>query len=189
MCKRSPFTETVRWVNSCCVLPLSAAAKVTPRVALAKTSVEAISAGGANEPAIPRKTVRRLHEVRLEKCFASYEGFILHLSRLEILQMSEWSGLRMQAKLGHKLTTLPHERRRKQRSNRIKGSLLRNWWAHKAVAEPRQLYPHVSTSSKTFLAEDLARCTKTTSARGPKDGVIGRPSLWIAEDFRCCASG
>ena len=21
------------------------------------------------------------------------------------------------------------------------------------------------------------------------DGVIGRPSLWIAEDFRCCASG
>jgi short-subunit dehydrogenase len=22
-----------------------------------------------------------------------------------------------------------------------------------------------------------------------KDGVIGRPSLWIAEDFRCCASG
>jgi hypothetical protein len=23
----------------------------------------------------------------------------------------------------------------------------------------------------------------------PLDGVIGRPSLWIAEDFRCCASG
>ena len=23
----------------------------------------------------------------------------------------------------------------------------------------------------------------------PKDGVIGRPSLWIAEDFGCCASG
>jgi hypothetical protein len=22
-----------------------------------------------------------------------------------------------------------------------------------------------------------------------KDGVIGRPSLWIAEDFGCCASG
>ena len=21
------------------------------------------------------------------------------------------------------------------------------------------------------------------------DGVIGRPSLWIAEDFGCCASG
>jgi hypothetical protein len=27
------------------------------------------------------------------------------------------------------------------------------------------------------------------SAPLPKDGVIGRPSLWIAEDFRCCASG
>ena len=24
---------------------------------------------------------------------------------------------------------------------------------------------------------------------GPTDGVIGRPSLWIAEDFGCCASG
>src|SRR3981189_170126 len=23
----------------------------------------------------------------------------------------------------------------------------------------------------------------------PLDGVIGRPSLWIAEDFGCCASG
>ena len=23
----------------------------------------------------------------------------------------------------------------------------------------------------------------------PIDGVIGRPSLWIAEDFGCCASG
>jgi hypothetical protein len=23
----------------------------------------------------------------------------------------------------------------------------------------------------------------------PKDGVIGRPSLWIAEDFGCGASG
>jgi hypothetical protein len=23
----------------------------------------------------------------------------------------------------------------------------------------------------------------------PKDGVIGRPSLWIAENFGCCASG
>jgi hypothetical protein len=27
------------------------------------------------------------------------------------------------------------------------------------------------------------------SASPLKDGVIGRPSLWIAEDFRCCASG
>ena len=28
-----------------------------------------------------------------------------------------------------------------------------------------------------------------TSVFGKKDGVIGRPSLWIAEDFGCCASG
>ena len=27
------------------------------------------------------------------------------------------------------------------------------------------------------------------SAFGPKDGVIGRRFLWIAEDFGCCASG
>jgi len=27
------------------------------------------------------------------------------------------------------------------------------------------------------------------SVVGGKDGVIGRPSLWIAEDFGCCASG
>jgi hypothetical protein len=26
-------------------------------------------------------------------------------------------------------------------------------------------------------------------AYDPTDGVIGRPSLWIAEDFGCCASG
>ena len=30
------------------------------------------------------------------------------------------------------------------------------------------------------LADELVRL---------KDGVIGRPSLWIAEDFGCCASG
>jgi hypothetical protein len=28
-----------------------------------------------------------------------------------------------------------------------------------------------------------------TELRAKKDGVIGRPSLWIAEDFGCCASG
>src|SRR5271165_5462615 len=96
MCKRSPFTETVRWLSSYCALPLSVAAKVAPRGASAEASV-AISAGIANEPAIPRRTVRRLHEVILDKRFASYEGFILHLSQLEKLQMSEWSGLRAHA--------------------------------------------------------------------------------------------
>jgi hypothetical protein len=35
---------------------------------------------------------------------------------------------------------------------------------------------------------DLNR--RMTDARlPPTDGVIGRPSLWIAEDFGCCASG
>jgi hypothetical protein len=28
-----------------------------------------------------------------------------------------------------------------------------------------------------------------TLRSGGKDGVIGRLSLWIAEDFRCCESG
>src|SRR6478672_11875161 len=33
--------------------------------------------------------------------------------------------------------------------------------------------------------------TSDSRLRGalPRDGVIGRPSLWIAEDFGCCASG
>jgi hypothetical protein len=67
MWKRSPFSDTSRCVNSC-VLSLSAAAKLTPRVALlAKTPVDAISAGAAIEPAIPPRTARRLHEVRFEE--------------------------------------------------------------------------------------------------------------------------
>jgi hypothetical protein len=67
MWKRSPFSNTSRCVNSC-VLLLSAAAKVTLRVALlAKTPpVGAISAGAAIEPAIPPRTARRLREVRFE---------------------------------------------------------------------------------------------------------------------------
>jgi plasmid stabilization system protein ParE len=30
---------------------------------------------------------------------------------------------------------------------------------------------------------------RNSVAIGVTDGVIGRPSLWIAEDFGCCASG
>ena len=65
-------------------------------------------------------------------------------------------------KLNHEPTTLPHERKRKQRINCIRGSLLRNWQAHKAVAEPRQLYPTRVPNLKDVLgpyrqAEDLAR--------------------------------
>jgi hypothetical protein len=33
------------------------------------------------------------------------------------------------------------------------------------------------------------RCEQMSSGLPLKDGVIGRPSLWIAEDFGCCASG
>src|SRR5258708_1006897 len=32
-------------------------------------------------------------------------------------------------------------------------------------------------------------CEQMSSGLPLKDGVIGRPSLWIAEDFGCCASG
>ena len=64
-------------------------------------------------------------------------------------------------KLNHEHTTLPHERKRKHRINCIRGSLLRSWQAHKAVAEPR-LYPTRVPNLKDVLgpyrqAEDLAR--------------------------------
>src|SRR5215211_2821165 len=38
---------------------------------------------------------------------------------------------------------------------------------------------HQRTSRLSYGMSDLP----------PSDGVIGRPSLWIAEDFGCCASG
>jgi bifunctional non-homologous end joining protein LigD len=37
------------------------------------------------------------------------------------------------------------------------------------------------------IREDMA--LQLSSALSSTDGVIGRPSLWIAEDFGCCASG
>jgi CRP/FNR family nitrogen fixation transcriptional regulator len=45
-----------------------------------------------------------------------------------------------------------------------------------------------------FLLEMDSRMTEARSialpmTRADIDGVIGRPSLWIAEDLRCCASG
>jgi hypothetical protein len=40
-----------------------------------------------------------------------------------------------------------------------------------------------------ILAPPEPQCEQMFSALPPKDGVIGRPSLWIAEDFGCCASG
>jgi len=36
---------------------------------------------------------------------------------------------------------------------------------------------------------EKAHYEQMSSGLPPKDGVIGRPSLWIAEDFGCCASG
>jgi hypothetical protein len=40
-----------------------------------------------------------------------------------------------------------------------------------------------------FGTADEAKAMLVKAAAAVKDGVIGRPSLWIAEDFRCCASG
>ena len=54
----------------------------------------------------------------------------------------------------------------------------------------------MSANQKGFLAliaQDLGQCSKgnakSVSFQAQTDGVIGRPSLWIAEDFGCCASG
>ena len=41
--------------------------------------------------------------------------------------------------------------------------------------------------SEIFDLATAAGCKMFYPFRG--DGVIGRPSLWIAEDFGCCASG
>ena len=54
---------------------------------------------------------------------------------------------------------------------------------------PFSVYPgNVRSGSK---AELTARKSdfRFTPERGLRDGVIGRSSLWIAEDFGCCASG
>jgi hypothetical protein len=56
---------------------------------LAKASVEAISAAGVIEPAIPRSTVRRLHEISFEELSAFSVGFTYDLPLLEMLQYGE----------------------------------------------------------------------------------------------------
>jgi hypothetical protein len=43
--------------------------------------------------------------------------------------------------------------------------------------------------SENWVKTGKAQGEHMFSALAPKDGVIGRPSLWIAEDFGCCASG
>ena len=52
-----------------------------------------------------------------------------------------------------------------------------------AVIGVRKTYPHGLGQSRK-----LARLNGM-SVLPSTDGVIGRPSLWIAEDFGCCASG
>jgi hypothetical protein len=58
----------------------------------------------------------------------------------------------------------------------------------------------LATAADAVLAEQLAsglsfidRVFASDGERNlkgsAKDGVIGQPSLWIAEDFGCCASG
>ena len=43
--------------------------------------------------------------------------------------------------------------------------------------------------SQFWVKRRNTRSEQMFSALPPKDGIIGRPSLWIAEDFGCCASG
>jgi hypothetical protein len=45
--------------------------------------------------------------------------------------------------------------------------------------------PDFQRETANWSPQQVARLIETFS----KDGVIGRPSLWIAEDFGCCASG
>jgi hypothetical protein len=40
-----------------------------------------------------------------------------------------------------------------------------------------------------FTSKVDIEATQTDVCFVPIDGVIGRASLWIAEDFGCCASG
>jgi hypothetical protein len=47
--------------------------------------------------------------------------------------------------------------------------------------------PQVNTRS--IPTRSTTGATTKGLAITPRDGVIGRPSLWIAEDFGCCASG
>src|SRR6476620_535741 len=49
--------------------------------------------------------------------------------------------------------------------------------------------PRTSRGTSATGQKLPSRPRNPTSALPPKDGIIGRPSLWIAEDFGCCASG
>jgi hypothetical protein len=49
--------------------------------------------------------------------------------------------------------------------------------------------PELIELMKSVLEEAAAALPEAKRTSTIKDGVIGRPSLWIAEDFGCCASG
>jgi hypothetical protein len=65
------------------------------------------------------------------------------------------------------------------------------------VGDPSTVKPFAAALSASVFAPHESgngtfrtwRNVRSESAMRCKDGVIGRPSLWIAEDFRCCASG
>jgi hypothetical protein len=48
---------------------------------------------------------------------------------------------------------------------------------------------NVRTVSKADVVADQMLWNGDVRFYPSADGVIGRPSLWIAEDFGCCASG
>jgi hypothetical protein len=76
----------------------------------------------------------------------------------------------------------PRPRRRSDRIEMLFATVHRSRFALSGHYECRNECPllGVKRTSRGLL---------TMSASDPSDGVIGRPSLWIAEDFGCCASG
>src|ERR1035437_1487473 len=45
------------------------------------------------------------------------------------------------------------------------------------------------SNARPYRDQGSALRRDSSVAIDPTDGVIGRPNLWIAEDFGCCASG
>jgi len=63
-----------------------------------------------------------------------------------------------------------------------------NTWLHRPMLQNVKK-ALANTEPSTHGTTRTWRDVRVTSAMRSKDGVIGRPSLWIAEDLGCCASG
>jgi hypothetical protein len=66
-------------------------------------------------------------------------------------------------------------------------------WTHFRLGALSQLHwpgnPAADVGFGSFATEPADLACQLMSASLLKMGLIGRPSLWIAEDFGCCASG